>query len=361
MVSDPYATLGVARDASTEDIKRAYRRLSKEWHPDKHPSTGSGQARKEAEERFKGINEAYEILSDPQRKQMFDQFGSTDGFRGGPSFGGFDFSGFTTGIPDLGDLFEGFFSGRARGAPAREEGADQQVEVMIDLADVLLGTEQTVQLRTQDRCSTCGGSGVAPGGRMVTCAECGGTGQVVRTAQSFFGTMQQRTVCSACAGSGKVPSEGCTACHGEGRTAKRRDVRIRIPAGIGDGQTLRIRGEGEAGRRSAPSGDLYVTVRVRPDPRFERDGADVRSSITIPVIDAILGADAEVDTVQGRITLAVPESTQPGQVLRIKGKGLPVLGTGRHGDHYVTVHVDIPRKLSRAERKLLEEWRRLRV
>lgn len=354
MVNDPYATLGVARDASSEDIKKAYRTKSKEWHPDKHKGD------KEAEEKFKEINQAYEILTDPKKKQMFDQFGSTQNFNGGQGFNASGFSGFGNGMPDLNDLFEGFFGGRGRRSAVREEGEDRQVEVTIDLADVLRGVEQTLTLRMLTACETCSGSGAAPGGKIVTCGECAGTGQVTRTAQSFFGAVQQRMVCSVCGGSGKVPSERCRTCSGEGRTMARHSVTVRIPAGIDDGQTLRIRGEGDAGRRKAGAGDLYVTVRVRMDGRFEREGADIRSTITIPVVDAILGSEATVETLHGPVTLSIPEGTQPGQILRIKTKGLPVLGTHRHGDHYVTINVDIPGKLSRAERKLVEEWRDMR-
>ncbi len=353
MAKDPYALLGVARDASSDDIKRAYRKLSKEWHPDKHKGD------KDAETKFKEINEAYEILHDSQKKERYDRFGDSAGFNGAQGFPGFDFSGFSSGgLNDFADIFEGFFGARTSRA-TRETGGDLQVEIAIDLQGVLNGTQQSLQLRTHVRCEACSGSGAAPGGTLVTCGECGGTGQVTRSAQSFFGMIQQRVICGACGGSGKVPSEPCATCRGEGRVSGRREVTVHVPAGIEDGQTLRIRGEGEAGRRSEAAGDLYATVRVRPDARFERAGTDIRSSMTIHVLDAILGAEKEVETLHGNVTLAIPEGTQPNQVLRIKGKGLPLLSTSRHGDHYVTISVEIPRKLSRAERKLLEEWREM--
>lgn len=350
-VTDPYATLGVSRDASIEDIKRAYRSLSKEWHPDKH----KGDSR--AEDRFKEINEAYEILSDQKKRRMFDQFGRTGNGSAGAGFGGFDFPGFGGGsISDLGDIFESFFGGRQRGTAVRDEGSDEETELVVDLVDVVAGVERDISFRALERCAACDGHGTAPGATMVTCSECGGTGQMTRTAQSFFGTIQQRTVCTVCGGSGRVPLKPCPTCGGEGRVASRRTVSVRIPAGISDGQTLRIRGEAGAGRRGAASGDLYVTVRVRPDKRFERENADIHSSATITVLDAILGAKVTVETVHGLVTLSIPEGTQPGQVFRIRGKGLPLLGTQRLGDHYVKVEVEIPKKLSRAERKLLEEW-----
>lgn len=360
MPKDPYSTLGVARDAPIEDIKSAYRRMSKEWHPDKHPSTGSGQARKEAENRFKEINEAYETLSDPKKRQMYDQLGTVGGQGSGPGFGGFDFSGFTQGMPDLGAVFESFFGGRSRPTDNREEGGDEEMEVTVELSEVVAGGEREVRLKTFERCAACDGGGSAPGATIITCSGCNGTGQVTRTMQSFFGTIQQRTVCPRCRGAGKVPSKPCPECGGEGRRAGHTTVRIRIPPGISDGQTLKIRGEGQAGRRGGVAGDLYVTVRVRSDARFEREGADVHSPMTINVLDALLGNEIAVETVHGPVTLRVPEGTQPGQVFRVKGKGLPVLGTHRLGDHYVTVAVEIPKKLSRAERKLVEEWRAVR-
>lgn len=338
--------------------------MSKEWHPDKHPSTGSGQTgqvRKEAEDKFKEINEAYETLNDPKKKQMFDQFGSTDGYNGAQGFPGFDASSFSSsGLGDFADLFENFFGGGGgRGRPADESGRDQQTEITVDLQEVLSGADKILALRGFQKCDTCKGEGTAEGASLARCDECGGTGQVTKTSQSFFGSIQQRTVCHNCGGSGKVPTEKCKTCGGEGRTSGRRDVTVRVPAGIEDGQSLRLRGEGEAGRRGGASGDLFVRIRVTPDPRFVRDGADIRSTISIPVTDAILGSEQSVETVQGAVTLKITEGTQPGDTLRIRGKGLPVLGTGRHGDHYVQMNVEIPKKLSRAERKLVEEWKEM--
>lgn len=344
--------LGLSRDASPEDVKKAYRKYSKEWHPDKHKGD------KGAEERFKEINEAYEVLSNPQKKQMYDQFGSTGG-PGGQGQGGFDFSGFGGGGADFGDIFESFFGGSQRGGrqTARTEGADREIEIAIDFKDVVTGVLLPVRIQKLAACGTCEGSGAEPGSKVVTCDNCGGTGQTVRTVNSFFGQIQQRGVCSKCAGAGKVPESPCRTCKGEGRLQQAVEVSIDVPAGIDDGQTLRIRGQGDAGIRGSAAGDLYVHIRVRPDARFKRDNADIRSEVSVPVIDAILGGEKEVETVQGPTTVQVPEGMQPGQVFRIRGKGLPQLGSSRHGDHYVTVNVEIPKKLSRAERKLLEEWK----
>jgi molecular chaperone DnaJ len=354
MPKDLYAVLGVGRSASADDIKKAYRKLSKEWHPDKHKGdTG-------VETRFKEINEAYEVLGDPDKRTRYDRTGSTGsaGAGGGPGggFGGFDFSGFRQGEADFGDMFEGFFGGR-RAEPVRAEGSDREVEIEIPFSDVINGARRTLRLRRVVSCSTCEGKGAKKGSDIVTCTNCGGTGQVTRTTQSFFGAISQRSVCDVCAGSGRVPKDPCPTCNGQGRVEETSDVTINIPAGIDAGQVLRIAGEGDAGLRNATPGDLYVRIRVEPDPRFERDGSDIRSVHPISAVDAILGGTATVETVQGTSTLQIPEGTQPNQIFRIRGKGLPHLGRSGHGDHYVTIQVEIPKKLSKQERKVLEEWR----
>jgi len=357
VAKNPYDILGVQKDASPEDIKKAYRNLSKELHPDKHKGD------KAAETRFKEVNEAYEVLSNPEKKRMYDQFGSSagpGGAGGQGGFGGFDFSQYANNA-DFADLFENFFGGQGGRRGQREErGADREVEATIALQEVLTGAKHTVRLRRLNACDTCKGSGAEPGSKVITCTDCGGTGQVVRTAQSFFGTVQQRVVCQRCHGSGQVPEKACTKCRGEGRIAEDSSFIVDIPAGIEDGQTLRLRGEGDAGRRKSTAGDLYVHIHVTQDPRFERDGADIRSEVSVPVLDAILGKEITIETVHGKISLKVPEGTQPDQVFRIKGKGLPLLNTSRTGDHYVTANVIVPTKLSRSERKILEEWKKIR-
>jgi molecular chaperone DnaJ len=354
---DPYSILGIERSASPDDVKKAYRRLSKEWHPDKHKGD------KDAESKFKEINEAYETLNDPEKKRMYDQFGRTSGQPGGGA-GGFDFSGFQGGMGDmgdLGDLFENFFGGRGGGARRPTRGQDRTVAVELELKDVL--DKKTVQFKLSRvrSCGTCEGSGAAKGAKVVTCKQCGGTGQVTRVANSIFGQVQQRSVCNECHGAGTIPETPCPECKGEGRTQQTETVSVDVPAGIDDGQQLRLQGQGDAGQRGQQAGDLYVTVRVRADKRFEREGADLRSSVKVPVVDAVLGTELDVETIQGTVTVTLPAGTQPGQVLRLKGKGVPELNRGRHGDHYVEVVIEVPTKLSKQERKILEEWKAARA
>lgn len=350
MAKNPYEILGVSNDASAEDIKKAYRKLSKEWHPDKH------KGEKGAEEKFKEINQAYEILSDPKKRQTYDQFGSMGGQSGGFDPNNFDFSSFS-GMGDFGDIFETFFGGGRGGGRRSQRGADREVQIDITFGEVLTGTAKTLRIRTLMKCETCDSSGAEPGSKIETCDKCKGTGQVTRVAQSFFGQIRQTMMCDACRGAGKKAEKQCHSCSGEGRRMQERDIEVEVPAGIEDGQSLRLNGQGDAGPQGAPAGDLYVHIRVRGNAKFERDGADVRSSTDISVPLALLGGEIEVETVQGMVKLKIPEGTQPSQVFRIKGKGFPVLGTSRMGDHYVVANIVIPKKLSKQEKKLIEEWK----
>ncbi len=355
IAKDLYDILGVSRSASPDEVKSAYRKLSKEWHPDKHKGD------KAAEDKFKEINQAYEVLSDQKKRAQYDQFGSAGPGTGGFGNGGFDFSGFQGGdMGDLGDLFSSFFGGGGRGS-VQTKGADHEVAVTIDLAEAVSGAKRTIRIEHQAACETCGGDGAQKGAKIISCDQCGGTGQVTRIAQSFFGQIQQRGMCPKCHGSGKVPEKACATCQGEGRVPKRDDVTVEIPAGIADGQSLRVRGAGDQGLPGQPAGDLFVHIRVRPDDRFRREGDDIHAVTTISVIDAILGADIEVETVQGPVTLNIPAGTQPGQIMRVKGKGMPVLSSSKHGDHYVQVDIIIPKKISREEKKLLEQWRDIKA
>jgi molecular chaperone DnaJ len=357
MAKDFYAILGVPRSATEADIKQAYRRLSRELHPDKHKGD------KEKEARFKEVNEAYDVLSNPKKRQSYDQFGSADaagfgggGFSGFSGFSGFDPSAFNGG--DFSDLFESFFGGRGRKRrEADNNGRNITIEISIPFAEAISGAEKEVSLKTFVTCKTCDGKGSAAGSKLVSCKECGGTGSVTQTTSSLFGMIRQSVLCSACHGSGKVPETPCKHCGGEGRTNERKTVTIRIPAGIDEGQTLRVPGSGEAGRQGSGSGDLLVHIRVAPDPRYLREGDDIRSTVKISIVDAVLGGQITVETVQGNMDVTIPPSTQPGQLLRLKGKGMPIVNTSRFGDHYVTVEIAVPTKLTKEERKLFEQLR----
>ncbi len=361
MSKDYYGILGIQKSASESEIKQAYRKLSKELHPDKHKGD------KEKEAKFKEVNEAYEVLSDAKKKQAYDQFGSTNGnpFGGAGGFGGFSSQGFDPSQfsgGDFSDLFESFFGGGGgRKQKARDlRGRDVQAEVVITLLQAVSGMDQPIAMKTNVNCTDCGGSGSAEGSKLSTCSDCGGTGAVQRTTNSLFGQIRQSVLCEKCGGVGKIPEKPCKKCSGNGRAMEKKTVSVSIPAGIDDGQTMRIKGEGEAGQRGNPSGDLLVRVRVQQDRRFDRDGDDIRSSLSLPIIDAVLGAEVPVETVHGTVTMTIPAGTQPNQILRIKGKGMPVVNSSRTGDHYVTIDLVVPTKLSREEKRLFEEWKKLK-
>jgi molecular chaperone DnaJ len=355
MAKDYYQILGVSKGASEQEIKQAYRKLSRELHPDKHKGD------KQKEEQFKAVNEAYEVLSDPKKKQTFDQFGTADGpFAGGGGGGGFGgFEGFDFGGGGMGDIFESFFGG-AGGRRTRKNdtrGRDVEIELTVPFMDAVKGAEREISFRTLVKCATCGGGGNQEGSKVVTCPTCNGSGQVMRTARSLFGTIQQAMLCDNCGGSGKIPEKPCKTCNGEGRKEDKKTVKINIPAGIMSGQSLRVTGEGEAGKQGGTAGDLFIRMRVEEDARFTRNDDDIRTTLKIPLLDAVLGSTKDVETVHGPVSLTIPAGTQPEQVFRIKGKGMPVLNASRHGDHYVEVEVEIPKKLSRHEKELYEQLR----
>ncbi len=361
MPKDFYSLLGVSKSATEAEIKQAYRKLSKELHPDKHKGD------KDKEAKFKEVNEAYEVLGDTKKRQAYDQFGSTNGnpFGGGGGSGGFQgFNGFDPSQfqgGDFSDLFESFFGGGGgRRGKAETRGRDLETQVDVTFMEAVTGTDRPIVIKAHTTCSDCGGSGGEKDSKLVTCTECGGTGTVTRTSNSLFGRIQQNVVCSTCKGSGKIPEKPCKKCNGEGRTVEKRTVSVHIPAGIDDGQTLRVKGEGEAGPRGSASGDLLVRIRVAPDKRFEREGDDIRSSLSITVTDAVLGTEATVATVHGDVTMTIPAGTQPNQVLRIKGKGMPVVNSSRTGDHFVMIDLVVPTKLSRKEKELFEELKGLK-
>jgi len=343
---DYYELLGVARDADEQEIKKAFRQLARRLHPDVSEEP-------EAEVRFREVSEAYEVLSNAETRQLYDRYGHA-----GLRSGGFTPTHFNLG--DLGDLFATFFGddlfgGRAGG---RAHGADVAAEVHIDLADAARGTKATVSLETAATCATCGGDGAEPGTQVVTCKRCNGAGRLQQVSRSVFGEFVRATTCPDCSGSGRIAEHPCEVCQGAGRVVEERELDVDIPAGIHDGQRIRITGEGHAGTLGGRTGDLYVGVRVRPDERFVREGNDIFSQVDLTVVQAALGAKISVATLDGPFELELDAGTQPGEVKALKGRGMPVLqGFGR-GDHRVLVNVMLPRRLTDEQRRLLDEFER---
>jgi molecular chaperone DnaJ len=344
---DYYEILGVARDATEGDLKSAYRKLAIKFHPDKNPGN------KDAEEKFKEAAEAYEVLRDPQKRQIYDQYGHQglegSGFAG---FGGFEdiFSSFG-GIFE--DLF-GFGGGRSRGSN-RYKGSDLRYDMSLDFEQAAFGTESQIDIEKLDICKSCNGSGCESGTYPETCRHCQGSGQVSRS-QGFFTV---RTTCSACRGAGQVIAHPCRDCRGSGRTKVRKNVSLKIPAGVDNGSRLRLSGEGEPGINGGPPGDLYVFIRVKRHEFFERQETDIICQIPLSFIQAALGTDVPVPTLNGKKTLKIPKGTQPGDIFRFKGEGIPSLQGGRRGDQIIQVAVRTPTHMSRDQERLLMEFQRL--
>jgi molecular chaperone DnaJ len=345
MPRDPYEVLGVARDASAQDIKKAFRALAMELHPDVNAHDP------DAEEKFKEAAEANEILSDPERRATYDRYGH-EGLRSGgyaPNFEGFG---------SIGDLFNAFFGGgaggfsTARGGPA--QGGDVAVAVEIDLGEAAAGVKVPVSFEVVERCEHCHGNGAEPGTPIETCERCGGAGQLRAVSQTLLGQMVRTVSCPDCQGDGRVPKQPCGECRGRGRIARRRTLEVDVPAGISDSQRIRLASSGHAGEAGAPAGDLYVIVRVREDERFVREGDDLITALDVPAPLAALGGTLEVPTLDGSASVELPAGSQPGEVLTVRGAGMPALRRGRHGDLRVVVNVVIPRRLSEEQRELLE-------
>ena len=352
---DYYDILGLSKSATPDEIKRAYRKLAMEHHPDKH---GGDDAK------FKEIGEAYDTLKDPQKRAGYDQFGQAGaqgnpfgggGGQGGYSSGGFDFNG--AGF-DFSDILNQFMGGAGGGGASRgpARGRDLEVGITIDFTEAVFGTEKSVSLTADDACEHCHGNGAEPGSKLKTCDTCKGRGQVTRVQQTILGAIQQTGTCPTCSGRGQIPEKACTVCHGSGIVRRARTLKVKIPAGVDDGATMRLSGSGGAPKGGGPKGDLYVQVRVRSDRRFDRHGRDIHSQVAIPMVAAALGTEITVETVDGPVTLKVPGGTQSGKVFKLSNRGVPVLGRSSRGDHLVTIIAEIPTKLSGKQRELLEQF-----
>lgn len=356
---DYYEVLGVGKSASADEIKKAFRKAAIEHHPDRGGN----------EEKFKEVNEAYEVLSNADKRKRYDQFGhagvgssaASDGnpFAGG-GFGGFNGQNvnFDFGDLGLGDIFSSFFGGGFNGqqqSSRQKRGRDVQTSVDISFEDAVFGTEVDLKLKLDDTCEHCKGSTVEPGHDMKTCETCKGAGQVVNVTRTIFGNIQQASVCPTCKGTGKVPEKVCTVCHGKGVQSKTQEITLKVPAGIDDGATIRLREHGEA-IANGPKGDLFVNIRVKSHKQFTREGDLILSEEHVPMVEAALGTEIEVDTVDGPVQMKVPAGTQSGTDFKLSGHGVPHINSKSRGAHIVTVHVDTPTKLSRQQRQLLEDF-----
>ena len=350
---DYYEVLGVAKGATDDEIKKAYRVLAKKYHPDANPGD------KEAEAKFKEASEAYAVLSDKEKRAQYDQFGHA-AFDGSSGFGGFDYN--SADFSDIfGDIFGDFFGGGSRSRNASSngpmKGSNIRTSVRISFLEAAFGTEKDITMTLKDPCPTCGGSGAKPGTSPETCTRCGGKGQIVYTQQSFFGTVRNVQPCPECGGSGKIIKDRCTTCGGTGYTSSKKSIKVTIPAGIDNGQSVRIREKGEPGINGGPRGDLLVEVLVEADPRFERQDMDIYSTVRISYPVAVLGASIVIETIDGKVAYDVKAGTQTGTMVRLRGKGVPSLRNKEtRGDHYVTLVVDVPKKLSKEAKEALRRF-----
>jgi molecular chaperone DnaJ len=350
MRRDPYEVLGVAQDTGDGEIKKAFRRLARELHPDVNRHDP------EAEEKFKEAAEAYEILSDAERRATYDRFG----------FEGLDSRGYASqahGFGSFADIFDAFFGGDpfgaafGRGGGGRVQGGDIAVEVDVTLAEAAAGRTVDVTYEVVDTCEHCHGNGAEPGTPIETCPTCGGAGRVRAVTRTAFGQLVREQACDTCGGDGRIASEPCRECGGRGRRAVRKTLQVDIPAGIADEQRIRLSGRGHAGERGGPPGDLYVLVRVAEDERFLRDGSNLVTVVDVPAPAAALGTSVLVPTLDGEEEIEIPAGTQPGAVITLRGRGMPTIGRGRRGDQQVVLNVVIPRNLTERQSELLEELR----
>ncbi len=359
-MKDYYQILGVSKAATADEIKKAFRKKAHEFHPDK----GAGN-----EAKFKEVNEAYQVLSDEQKRKAYDTYGSNweaasnhgaGGFKygaGGSPFEGFDFGGFgNNGVEfDLGDMFSDFFGGRQERASRRNKGIDLEMGLEIAFEEAVFGVEKTINLEKQDKCQVCNGSGASEGTKIATCPKCHGQGQIRVTRQTIFGAVASSTACDRCEGIGQVPEIPCKSCSGRGIKRQNKTISVKIPAGIDNGQRVRIPGEGEAGYRGSSPGDLYLNIRVKTSKDFLRDGFNLLKDLPVGFTQAALGAKVIVKTLDGDIEVKIPAGTQGGTILKIKNKGVPHINSKSRGDLLLTVRVVVPQKLTKKEKVLLKE------
>lgn len=361
MPKDYYELLGVSKSASADEIKTAFRKKAHEHHPDKGGNT----------EKFKEVNEAYQVLGNAEKRQRYDQFGASafhqaggnnagGGFNQG--FGGFQNGGFNMDFEDLSDMFGGFgdifgFGGGAgRGAQKRPaRGRDMEMNLSLDFMDAAFGLEKEISFTKNIICDRCSGNGAEPGAKIETCKTCGGSGRVTRIQRTILGNIQAQSTCTTCDGEGKIYSQKCTKCGGSGTHRETVKIKVRIPAGINDGESIRLSGQGEAGEKGAPAGDLYLRIKLQAHKKFIRDGYDIRTEEKISIRQAVLGDKLEVETIYGAVKLKIPEGTQSGTVFKLKEKGITKLHNRGIGDQYIRVTIKIPTSVSKKQKQLLEE------
>ncbi|MGI6545230.1 MAG: molecular chaperone DnaJ [Fastidiosipilaceae bacterium] len=348
---DYYEVLGVAKNCGEDELKKAYRKLAKQYHPDLHPGDHA------AEEKFKEINEAYGVLSDPQKRQQYDQFG----FAGASGQGFGDFSAADFGF-DFSDILNQFFGGgfggggaANRNAPRR--GADMKYRMTLEFMEAAFGTERDITINREDLCDTCGGSGAKAGTQPETCSKCHGSGTIQTKRQTIFGVSMVQSACDQCGGTGKIIKEACDVCHGAGRRHVRKKLHVKVPAGINENEMLSLRGEGEAGYNGGPPGDLYIEISIKSHPVFTRRGYNTYCEVPITFAQAALGGEIEIPTIDGTVKHIIKEGTQPGDIVTLGGKGIPVIRRqGQRGDHVVTLNLEVPRYLSEEQKDKIRDF-----
>lgn len=349
-MKDYYSVLGVGRDATQEDIKKAFRQLALKYHPDRNPGD------KESEERFKEINEAYTCLGDPEKRGNYDRYGTAEGLGAGAGYG---FGGFGGGAPfeDLfEDIFDGFFGAFGGGKRTRAtKGADLRYNLAVTLEEVAFGAEKTIKVPRWQACSVCSGTGAEPGSPPTTCSQCKGTGHI-RFQQGFFSVSK---TCGKCQGTGRIITNPCRTCEGNGKVKEQRELSVKIPAGVDSGSRLRLTGEGDFGSFGGPPGDLYVVLSVDEHPLFKRDGMNIYCQMPLSYPKAVFGGEVEVPTLNGPATLKIPPGTPSGKSFHLKNKGVPRIGSHHRGDQVVSVYIDVPKKLTPRQKELLEEFARI--